>query len=58
MKDLLKDMTPIEYAGATIIGILALTFVVSFSSLVIAIITGEVDLANASYGFAESTWNH
>ena len=54
MKDLLKDMTPIEYVGAGFIGVLLLTFAVAFSTFVYAVVTGEADLANASYGVAES----
>lgn len=54
MKELLKDMTPIEYVGAGFIGVLLLTFAVAFSTFVYAVVTGEADLANASYGVAES----
>ena len=58
MKHLLKDMTPIEWVGAAYIGLLFIGIVISFTSLLYAIFTGQVDLSNASYGFAESTWVH
>ena len=53
MKDLLKDMTPIEYAGAAMIGLLLSTFAVSFAYFVFAVITGDADFANASFGIAD-----
>jgi len=56
MKYLLKDMTPIEWVGAAYIGLLFIGIVISFSFFVYSVITGEADLSNASYGFAESTW--
>jgi hypothetical protein len=54
IKDLTEGMTPIEWAGLTLIGLLGATFVVSFLYFVIAVITGDADLANASYGIADT----
>ena len=54
MKDLLKDMTPIEWVGASFIGFMTLTVAVTFTMFVWAAITGEADLANASYGIADT----
>ena len=54
MKDLLKDMTPIEWVGASFIGFMALTVAVTFTMFLWAAITGEADLANASYGIADT----
>ena len=53
MKDLLTDMNPIEWAGFTMIGILGLTFLLTFATFVVAVITGDADLANATYGVAD-----
>ena len=53
MKTLFKDMTPIEWVGASFIGFLALTVIATFSMLVFSVITGDADLANASYGIAD-----
>jgi len=53
MKDLLTDMSPIEWAGLSMIGILGLTFLLTFTTFVVAVITGDADLANASYGVAD-----
>lgn len=53
MKDLLKDMTPIEYVGAAIIGLLLSTFAVSFAYFVFAAITGEANFDSASFGVAD-----
>ena len=53
MKDLLKDMTPIEYVGAGFIAVMLLTIAVTFTTFVFAVVTGDADLANASYGIAE-----
>jgi len=53
MKDLLKDMTPIEYVGATFIGFMIVTVIVTFAGFAWAVVTGDADLANASYGIAE-----
>ena len=52
-KNLTEDMTPIEWAGLTLIGLLGATFAVSFTYFIIAVITGDADLANASYGIAD-----
>jgi hypothetical protein len=53
MKTLLKDMTPIEYVGAAFIGFMLITFVITFTAFAWAVVTGDADLANASYGIAE-----
>lgn len=52
-KDLTEDMSPIEWAGLSMIGILGLTFIVTFLTFIVAVITGDADLANASYGIAD-----
>lgn len=54
MKDLLKDMTPIEWVGASFIGFMAFTAVVTFTLFAWAVVTGEADLANATYGIADT----
>ena len=54
MRDLLKDMTPIQWVGASFIGFMALTAAATFTMLVWATVTGEADLANASYGIADT----
>ena len=51
--DLTEGMTPIEWAGFSMIGILGLTFIVTFLTFIVAVITGDADLANASYGIAD-----
>ena len=53
MKDLLKDMSPIEWVGASFIGFMLLTAISTFGMFVFAVITGDADLANGSYGIAE-----
>jgi len=53
MKDLLKDMTPIEYVGAAMIVSLFALFAVTFTTFLWAVITGDADLANSSYGIAD-----
>lgn len=53
MKDLLKDMTPIEYVGASFIGFMFITVVVTFGMFAYAVVAGDADLANASYGIAD-----
>ena len=52
-KELTTDLNPMEYLGLAMIGLLGLTFIVTFLTFIVAVITGDADLANASYGIAD-----
>lgn len=48
-----SDMNPIEQAGVVMIGILAVTFLLTFATFAVAVITGDANLANATFGIAD-----